>query len=386
MNDRAFSTEMQLLLASCQWPPVPEVVQTAAGADLDWTAFFGLLDRHGVVALAGQALWKAGVAIPTGQDAILRKSVGQQVQHSLRMAREAARLAQAFAETGISCRFFKGPTLAQLAYSDFGLKRSADIDVLIPPAGLQQALDLLDKAGYVAAMARELDRPSFARYLRLAKEVAFVDSRGTVLEVHLRVSENNEMLRHIGVDCEPQFVAIGSVSVPTFSDRILYPYLCYHGAVHGWSRLKWLVDLNAFLEGRDVEALHRDAVEQGVESASLVALSLCQTLLRRDVSVVGKLTVLERLQRRISLGAIRHPLGGSDVTSIPLAIALRICGATIGGSFSSARASLQAMWSQPQMRARYTDDEAWLFHASRIPRFIWSLPRRLWAIPAEPTL
>ena len=43
---RQEDAEMQLLLACCQWPPVPEVVQTAAGADLDWTAFFGLLDHY----------------------------------------------------------------------------------------------------------------------------------------------------------------------------------------------------------------------------------------------------------------------------------------------------------------------------------------------------
>ncbi|UVO52819.1 nucleotidyltransferase family protein [Sphingomonas sp. SUN039] len=383
MTNRAFSNELQLLLACCRWPPEPEAVRAAADTGVDWIIFLDLLRRHGVVALASHAIWKANVETSAAHVSVFRKSVELQVQHSLNMARETARLAQSFAEAGITCRFFKGPTLARLAYSDFGLKRSADIDVLIAPAALERACDRLRGAGFIPAMIRNLDPASFDRYLRLAKEVAFVDSQGIVVELHLRISDNKEMLQTMNADSEPQHVSIGSVSVPTFNDRLLYPYLCYHGAVHGWSRLKWLVDLNAFLEGRDVAMLHESAVAQGVESASLVALSLCQSLLGRDLAVTPQLSLLQRVQRRISLAAIQHPLGGSEVTSVPMATALRICGATIGGNFSSAKASLIGAWSQPQLRARYADGHGWRFHLFRIPIFLWALPRRLRAVSVD---
>jgi hypothetical protein len=373
MTDNRFSAEHKLMTACCRWPPTPEAILAAAGANIDWTVFINLLHRHGVVALAGNALWKANVTIAGEHDPVFRASVRQQVRHALDMASETARLAQAFARARIACRFFKGPTLAQLAYADFGLKRSADIDVLIPPAEIQRVCDLLDTAGFVAAIARDLDPDSFARYLCLAKEVAFIDQHGTVIEIHLQISENKRMLRNIGIDTELQDIMIGSVSVPTFSDRLLYPYLCYHGAVHGWSRLKWLADLNAFLADRDVASLHESAIEQGVEGASLVALSLCQTLLGRDLVLPSKLSALRLFQRRISLAAIRHPVGGSDVTSIPMTVALRMSSATIGGNFRSAMGSFAAVWIQPNIRAKYADRSAWMFHALRLPRFVLNL-------------
>src|SRR5262249_31137178 len=55
----------------------------------------------------------------------------------------------------------------------------------------------------------------------------------------------------------------------------LFSYLCMHGALHSWSRLKWLADINALLTPapeRGVERLVRAAEARGTGRAAAQAL------------------------------------------------------------------------------------------------------------------
>jgi Uncharacterised nucleotidyltransferase len=372
---KPFSTEHNLLLACCRWPVAPDAVRAAATPDIDWDTFIDLLDRHGVVSLAGNAIWKSGVNLPDENRLALQISVERQVRHSLHMTRETARWAQMFSNAGIACRFFKGPTLAKLAYADFGLKRSADIDALVPRAQASQARDMLNCAGFEILKPHGLDARFVDRYLHWAKEIAFAHADGTIFELHVRLSPNERLMRQVTAESDCQSVSIGSVSVPTFSDRRLYPYLCYHGAHHGWSRLKWLADLNAFLESRDIAALHRQAVDQGLSNESIVALSLCRDLLGREYPASQKQSIVARVQYRAALAGVRNSHGGGDISPFSrLGIALMITSATIGASLRSALGSIAALWMQPHVRAQYSDETAWIFHILRIPRFLTALP------------
>jgi hypothetical protein len=378
---KKFSTEHNLLLACCHWPVAPVVMRAAAALDIDWDIFIGLLDRHGVVALAGNALWKSGIELPDEHRRTLQVSVETQVRRSLHMTRETARWAQTFADAGIACRFFKGPTLAKLAYADFGLKRSVDIDVLVPRAHASQARDMLKRAGFDILKPHGLDAESFDRYFRWAKEIVFARADDTILELHVRLSQNERLMRQMTTDSECQNVSIASVAVPTFSDRLLYPYLCYHGAHHGWSRLKWLADLNAFLETRDIAALHQQAIDQGLANESAVALSLCRDLLGRKYPASPKLSLVARIQYRTSLAAIGNRHGGGDISPFSsVGLALMLTSATVGSSLRSAFGSVAALWIQPHIRAHYADEDAWIFHLLRIPRFFLALPKKLRAV------
>jgi hypothetical protein len=63
----------------------------------------------------------------------------------------------------------------------------------------------------------------------------------------------------------------------------LFTYLCVHGAVHGWCRLKWLADIQALLAGKTdevIERYHRAAIAQGAERAVGQALLLCADLFK----------------------------------------------------------------------------------------------------------
>lgn len=38
-----------------------------------------------------------------------------------------------------------------------------------------------------------------------------------------------------------------TIGLRTLGDEDLFAYLCIHGALHWWNRLKWLADVNAML-------------------------------------------------------------------------------------------------------------------------------------------
>ena len=378
MTKNTFSPELKLVLACCRWPPAPDVVRETAAAVTDWGQFRDLLGRHGVVALAGNALSQAGVVLPCKDRNSLQTAIDTQVRKALHITRVTSQLAQLISNANIACRFIKGPTLARLAFNDFGLKRSADIDVLVSLTDALMVRDLLLSAGFMHTHSYEMDATTFTRYLRWGKEIPFTNHEGTIVELHVRLAQNQYMMRDLHSEGDSQDVLIGTVAVPTFSDELIYPYLCYHGAVHGWSRLKWLADLNGFLEGRDVARLHSCAVTQGVADASIVALSLCRDLLGREKVVSKRFTVVGRLQRSVAVAAIGNSTGGSEINSFSrIGLALIISGATIGGRWSGAVGGLAAVWNQPHTRASYGDKSAWIFHLLRGPRFLLSLPTKL---------
>jgi hypothetical protein len=71
-------------------------------------------------------------------------------------------------------------------------------------------------------------------------------------------------------------------SLRTLGDAELFTYLCVHGASHGWFRLKWLADLNAWLSskrGEEIVDFYRYAEQLGVDACAGQALRLCSRLL-----------------------------------------------------------------------------------------------------------
>ena len=69
----------------------------------------------------------------------------------------------------------------------------------------------------------------------------------------------------------------------TLGEEDLFAYLCMHGALHWWNRLKWLADVNALLaaapNASGVERLFHAAEARGAGRAAAQALVLCQRLL-----------------------------------------------------------------------------------------------------------
>ena len=75
-------------------------------------------------------------------------------------------------------------------------------------------------------------------------------------------------------------------AVRTLGEEDLFAYLCMHGALHWWCRLKWLADINALtgvIETGKLERLYEGAKTRGVGRAAAQALLLSRTVFGTSV-------------------------------------------------------------------------------------------------------
>ncbi|WP_078595902.1 nucleotidyltransferase family protein [Evansella clarkii] len=164
----------------------------------------------------------------------------------LQLTAEMEQVSKLFNKQNIPVIFLKGPMLADELYGDISKRTCSDLDFLIPMDELEKAEDLLAEHGY--------EKNDYIKTVlndwkwRHHHVTYFHPQKGIKLEVHWRL--------HPGPGKEPVFrdlwerkSACSLTNFPVYmlgrEDLILY--LSAHGARHGWSRLRWLMDIHQLL-------------------------------------------------------------------------------------------------------------------------------------------
>ena len=120
--------------------------------DLDWAWLLGAAETHGVAPLLYWHLNRlAPATVPGAVLDDLRQRFLANARHSLLLTGELLRLLPLFADHGVPAIPFKGPTLAVYAYGNLALRQFIDLDLLILPADLARARELLAAEGYTFA-------------------------------------------------------------------------------------------------------------------------------------------------------------------------------------------------------------------------------------------
>lgn len=278
------AAEFLLTAACCRWPPSPSrdaVVRAAAARVRDWDGFLHLINRHRVAGLARAALSSAAVELPSTVAADLAKRSQNIARQNLRFAVETMRLQRTLDAAAIPVLVLKGVALAQLAYGSIDTKHARDIDLLVPADRAEAALQLLQRDGYeLVAPARRLSERQRRSLVRYGREAELVHrDRKQRLELQWRAADNPHLLSGVDARTAAQSVTLAAgISVRTLATEDLFAYLCVHGARHGWSRLKWLADVNALIcaDAADIEGLYRHAQRLGAGLCAAQALLLCQ--------------------------------------------------------------------------------------------------------------
>ena len=284
------SQEFRLAAACAMWPPSEgriDAIRAAASEALDWPRFLRVARRHRVVGLVHDGLTRAQPGVPAGdRPRDRRHSRRQLVGENLAMAAEAVRLQRLFDAAGLPVLFVKGASLAVLAFGNLGLSSGQDIDLLVPFETLPAATALIARAGY-----RRFDPPAevsdaqLRLLMPLRKDLGFVhQATGLRIELHWRLFLNPYAMAEASFMPASRVVPLsGTQGLRTLGEEDLFAYLCMHGALHWWNRLKWLADINALLaaapEG-SVERLVRAAEARGAGRAAAQAMLLCRRLLR----------------------------------------------------------------------------------------------------------
>jgi hypothetical protein len=284
----ALSHEFLLLAACCVWPPSSRrtaAIRRAVGETIDWEEFLRLTERHRVAGLAHHGLSTGKINPPPAIAQTLAREATRIAGQNLAHAAEMRRLQRLFDNAGAPVCFVKGVSLGLLAYGSLGLKHGKDIDILVPAASAELALNLLEKAGYrLCPPYCDIGDDRRRLIFRYSKDLGVMHSRtGVQVELHWRLTDNPQLLKNIDASSPGRVVALtNDCGFRTLNERDLFAYLCVHGAMHGWSRLKWLADARALLAGTDADgiiSLYCHAKACGAGLCAGQTLLLCERLL-----------------------------------------------------------------------------------------------------------
>jgi len=282
------SPEFRLAAACAIWPPSDrrtEAIRSAAAGPLDWPRFLRVARRHQIIELVQAGLTQVRLGLPPEIVRETDAQVAALVRKNLDMACESLRLQRLFDEADVPVLFLKGAALAVLAFGNLGLRAGQDIDLLVTYETLPAATELMSRAGY-----RRFDPPlniseaQLGLLMPLRKDLGFVhDATGLRVELHWRLFLNPHAMAERSIMAASRVVPLtGTEGLRTLGEEDLFAYLCMHGALHWWSRLKWLADVNALLASTSrngVERLVRAAEARGAGLATKQALLLCRKLL-----------------------------------------------------------------------------------------------------------
>ncbi|MCF8475952.1 MAG: nucleotidyltransferase family protein [Pseudolabrys sp.] len=318
--------EFVLAAACCRWPPGAardRAVAAAATGIVDWDRFLRVVRRQRVDGLVHAALAAAAVALPAAHAQALASRAQWIARQNLALTAETVRLQGLFAAADIPILVVKGVALARAAYGSVALKHSKDIDIWVAPERALQAWGLLETQGYgVWQPAANLTAQQRDVVLRYGREIGLAHPAGRI-EVELRWQpvKSPTLLAGVAAHSAGRTIAVSDqAGIRTLNDDDLFAYLCVHGAGHGWSRLKWLADLNALLACKDdagVMHLYRHAQGVGAGVCAGLALLLCQRLLERRLpaELDGALRGDRRLRWLAAL-ALDAMVGGDGETEL----------------------------------------------------------------------
>jgi hypothetical protein len=309
---RTARPEWQLIVACSRLRLDPlqlDRIKNLLEGPLDWTDVVETATRHRVESILYRNLASQfAPSVPATVMQSLDETSRNWGQRALFLTGQMIQLLDGFEKEGLSVIPYKGPTLAALAYGNFALRHSEDLDFVLPQKDVASALRFLVAADFSATLD-----PASAQDARILSEgeigqyCFFSEKSATLVELH-----SEKTLRYFPVQLRWEQlnsglipVEIGGRQVRTFSIENNLLLLSVHGAKHFWDRLIWLCDIAAIVQEPhrvDWELAEEMARRMGCRRMWLLALALANRILDaplpaqvlEKVSGDARVTVLAR--------------------------------------------------------------------------------------------
>ena len=294
----AMTSEDELCLLLARGQLTPEVrtrILQCLATPLQWPLVLERAYSHQVYPLLYRNLRDLG--FPGVPETVQAELKGLFMANALRnqlLAEELARLLGLFSEAGIRVVPLKGVALAQSLYGDTAARVCADIDLLVPPASLAQAIELILAAGY----RNEVSDPYFSKLvLRHGRHFNAVrDGRGVsfLVELHWELVQHSSTDADAVADLWRESLPGSFFGAPAFSlsPEWEFLYLSIHAVDHEWRSLKWLSDIHEVVSSgriswaRVAEKAERFEIDLPVRQTLAVSSHLLETPMPEQYSTV----------------------------------------------------------------------------------------------------
>jgi Uncharacterised nucleotidyltransferase len=289
-----FSPEMQVLIRASEASFVPEkkaeVTHLLQNKSIDWDKLYKLSCFHQVrpVLLRGVLGLPSGL-VPTSFLETLKNACFQITTHALRQSQEMLRLLALFKQNNILAIPYKGAAYSNMYYGNLGMREFSDIDLFIHEKDLFEIKKCLLFEGYRPVY--NITDTQMAAYIKVSCDYTFDyfssdNKRLFHVEPHYR---SNTLLGNFNYftlsDCDNTIreVSFSNTTIPALSiENNFLLTVMHHGEGEGWSRLKYLCDIYAFLK-KEEKNLDWNFIIEKVEKLQittqlLVGLAMIQAM------------------------------------------------------------------------------------------------------------
>jgi hypothetical protein len=171
---------------------------------------------------------------------------------SLGQLQELVRITRRLHENDIAFAVIKGPQLARMIYGREALKESVDLDMmLMSQSDFTRTHGVLTRLGYTWSNLNDYKTTFSQKVFLLAKREVQYTSPTTRchIDLHVRPGANTYLTAKLFRNFFDDFESydLEGVGMPVPPPEKYLVYLCYHGSLHQFSRLAWLLDIRTFL-------------------------------------------------------------------------------------------------------------------------------------------
>jgi hypothetical protein len=290
----------------------------------------------------------------------------------------AAEVGEAFRTAGVASILLRGPSIARHLYGEGELRPYGDVDLLVAPAVMAQAEQLLADHGFAHSAVlgqRPDDRPAWSRTWQRATDGAEVDLHMTIVGIG---AAPNEVWAVLAESVEP--VEVARARLDGLNAEATLVVVALHAAHHGTELRQPLVDLARAIE-RFPTTTWTAAAELADRLAAMPAFAAGLRLLPAGAALAERLGLPDAASAEVVLragGAPPMALGFEWLSRVP---GFRAKTRLIAGKLVPDVQFMRA-WSPLARRGRvgvaaaYAFRLVWLaWHA--IPGFIaWSRARK----------
>lgn len=307
LNVEYLSKELKLLLEILKLQNDDIVLENQSEwiVDIDWNKFLELAMHHRVHPYIYPKVNEVNKGlIPSHIMNILRQNFKENMFRMLFLSSEMEQVSKWFIENEISTLFLKGPALAHDLYGNVSLRTSCDLDILIPINQLEKAERILLEQGYVKD---EYIQTVLNDWKWRHHHITFFHPEKKIkLEIHWRLNPGpGKEMKFVELWRRKRKSTLVSNPVYVLGKEDLFIFLCSHGARHGWSRLRWLVDVNKMID-QELNWLEINQLLNKYQSGHIVgqALILSNGLLNSTISEEMKIWTNKKYARRLAQDAL----------------------------------------------------------------------------------